>query len=141
MDDEFPKDSDDDAKVAWLQQHGFKQIPGTTFWGKDTVTNQEINEAVAKKLGGERRILPDAVLQDGTVIKHYPDYCGSIQAAWEILQHNPHNPGGGWLVNCSEAKDGHGPYGCAFQVGPYEWHWEYADTAPLAICKAFLKLP
>ncbi len=62
-----------------------------------------------------------------------PDYCHSIEAAWEILlkaekekrqiylQSRNDAVRSGWTVSIDEAM-------------------EYADTAPMAICLAFLKL-
>lgn len=104
------------------------------------MTDQEINEAVARKLGWDKmhpcqRHLSKKVRADFYIAGPPPDYCHSIEAAWEICdfvkQVHPE-----WQVSlfCVD-KD----WACIF--GTAEKHYaEYADTAPMAICLAFLKL-
>ncbi len=104
------------------------------------MTNKSINEAVARKLGA------DYILHTEEV----PDYCTDIRAAWEIPTKIP-------FADDDKIKDG-----LAFQlmrrtenemvseVKIWEAGWArydeclmvsaYADTAPMAICLAFLKL-
>ena len=115
-------------------------------WAKDEMTDQEINEAVAKKLGGERRTLPDAYLEDGTVVRHYPDYCRSIAAAWEIVEKFPsmglfRTNKGNWYCcpnfGLSEESEGEW-YFRAEKNSPFE---SLASTPAMAISLAFLKLP
>lgn len=98
------------------------------------MTNTEINEQVARKLGWKAEIvgfvddpIPGAPCQKVALYQNTPDYAGSIQAAWEIWDHfnematlTKHN--GKWILS----------YGRRFSIE--------ADTAPLAICLAFLKL-
>lgn len=114
----------------------------------DRMTPQEINEAVARKLGWTKLYLSENIgvmniagkrrptdTMDSTV----PEYCERIMAAWEIME---------WLT-----KNDYLPDLCylpreqpwRFEIQPpndMESNWsECADTAPMAICKAFLKLP
>ncbi len=90
----------------------------------DHKTTAEINEAVARKLG----VNPTATFSGvdastGDILFDVPDYCTSIAAAWEVLESRKD------LVLVRFANG----------LG-----WEYngvrADTAPMAICLAFLKL-
>ncbi len=86
------------------------------------MTDQEINEAVARKLGAsycDCKFLPHAI--------EHKNYCTSIAAAWEIWDHFNEMAtltklNGLWVLD----------YGRKFVVN--------ADTAPMAICLAFLKL-
>jgi hypothetical protein len=110
------------------------------------ITDQEINEAVARKLGWT--FCKHPTLENGKIIgamgavrpngrphfhEMYPDYCHSIAAAWEIVEH---------LQDDLNVDFG-------FQRRSDRSFWRVlmgevlqdADTAPMAICKAFLKLP
>jgi hypothetical protein len=98
-----------------------------------SVTDQEINEAVALKLGGERRTLPDAELEDGTIIRHFPDFCHSIAAAWEIIEKVK------WYTMWHDDQGFHFWIRANEKPEP-ELAAAYANTAPMAICLAFLKL-
>lgn len=101
------------------------------------MTDQEINEAVARKLGWE----PVPVSNDNVyygawrqingvlVIPKVPDYCHSIEVAMGIV--GEHKEG-------FEIKFKNGVW-CVWMSGLRSN--EYADTAPMAICLAFLKLP
>lgn len=107
------------------------------------MTDEEINEAVARKLGWhqpteganwvnfEGKSMPDLGIYDFT---YYPDYCHSIQAAWEIVEMTHKN---GFTIRFSVARNtwiaGYGDYGD--DLDPQV----EADTAPMAICLAFLK--
>lgn len=142
--------------------------------GKVIMTDQEINEAVARKLGWTAlKVINHLGLRDEFVgippkdqwSKHYidpsklkdriplcsvPDFVNRIEAAWEIVEHlqkqkTPFYVAVGGLM--------HNPCAC----GAYE-KWVYtcnifdptlklelsvhahADSAPMAICLAFLKL-
>ncbi len=113
------------------------------------MTDTEINEAVAKKLGKPYKDIPwhqnthghrtgmDGFCIDGCEKKfpdgyQVPDYCNSIEAAWDVVEkvfsaRLSKNPAGHkWLFEFIE--DG-------------IIHTAQADTAPMAICLAFLKLP
>lgn len=148
------------------------------------MNNDEINNLVAKKLGwtdikdrselgyginwtGKNPNKKDPPMPDGyEAFDMLPDYCGSIQAAWEIieyiskkldpngdiqetaypdgkprfmgygfhLEHHSENSCEKWICTLPEIV-------CA---PPYEEMNDdiqaEADTAPLAICLAFLKL-
>jgi hypothetical protein len=107
------------------------------------MTDKEINEAVARKLGWVRCCNPKT-MENGKIIdcfgwskggshfhERYPDYVTDIRAAWEI-------------VECWQ-KEG---FIFSLYYEPIEKNWRcafmetvIADTAPRAICLAFLKLP
>lgn len=90
------------------------------------MTDSEINEAVARGLG----TAPKKTDYD----QRPSDYCHSIKAAWEIVE-----------------QPGIGSQGVKRTIYPRpSWEWSLfkdgemfmaeADTAPMAICLAFLKL-
>lgn len=91
------------------------------------MTDQEINEAVMLKLGK-----PYAFERDSD-----RDYCHSIGAAWEIVEFLAPKYFG--------VSIGHGTnpdfWQCEIHGEKWEKIFERADTAPMAICLAFLKLP
>ena len=95
----------------------------------------EMNEAVAKKLGWLQR-------SDGWELPPmrglFPlkDYCHSIEAAWEIVDYLKANKISFDLnMSMFETDD----IWEARMRGPIIW--AMAQTAPMAICQAFLKLP
>lgn len=115
------------------------------------MTDQEINEAVARKLGW--RFYPE----DGAIKSYwhspyeekaedpeYPEdtytissrcptvkpYCNDIRAAWEIVEHLAKTKFP--MVIYRDMDSGWG-----FKCDREAW----ASSAPMAICKAFLKLP
>jgi len=125
------------------------------------MTDQEINEAVARKLGWKspNHIEDDCHFCDETKDHHHlwgavvggqktiidpvPDYCHDIKAAWWIVEYCQTN---GWVFNC---------YGLENQdaaLNQNKWHVVFhkniaissishgAATAPMAICMVFLKL-
>lgn len=120
------------------------------------MTDQEINEQVARKLGWNKL----AKLDDSTgylygwkfkgELANPPDYCHSIEAAWEILEKKqialvPTNTG--WFATSRDAVLEEGecleiwiPSGCATRDHCGCLRCAIADTAPMAICLAFLKL-
>ena len=85
-----------------------------------SLTDLELNEAVARKLGLE--IYPQTFI---------PPYSTSMAAAWEILDHH-----GDWDMR----RQNRGYFKCILYLPSEEYEAE-ADTAPMAICQAFLKLP
>lgn len=95
------------------------------------MTNQEINEQVARKMG----TLPECQCSDAlhkAEARHFiPDYSGSIAAAWELVGKFDKfvlaRAGSDWVAS-NQWEPGVQPLGIA-------------DTAPMAICLAFLKLP
>lgn len=112
------------------------------------LSDQELNEAVAKKLGYTLQEV------EGSEIKlwcKYSDpngwpvprnYCHSIQAAWEIVEYL--RPKGIEIcISCDSALTPSPRWYCQFgpnglgQPGLIDHE---ADTAPRAICEAFLKL-
>lgn len=90
------------------------------------MTEQEINEAVARKLGWDYRqhhwVDPKRFIET----KHVPDYCHSIAAAWEILDHRNLFFLGKCLSGEYKADLGYGEV--------------VAPTPAMALCLAFLKL-
>lgn len=113
------------------------------------MTDTEKNEAVARKLGWKlfdqhyQYWIPptiEATHKYGDRPSHLPLYTKSIDAAWEIVQHLE---GEYFSVSkCLEQYDGHR---WTAQVGSLSLMTDkfrgYADTAPMAIVDAFLKVP
>jgi hypothetical protein len=108
------------------------------------MTDQELNEAVARKLGAEKVYWTAQAYKDGKL--DWKPYSTAIEAAWEIVEYI-FNEGlavdftseyrGKWFeVQINKQKDlGDGLY-------EHERFWTgEADTAPRAICESFLKLP
>jgi hypothetical protein len=98
------------------------------------MTDQEINEAVARRLGKGH-------IKDGwEMVCIIPDYCHSIAAAWEIV-----NKCGGhiWLRSGDCMPDNNPNFGITWQclIAKDRDYIGKADTAPMAICLAFLKIP
>lgn len=95
------------------------------------MTNAEINEAVAQKLLVDYCNDSDCPIETCPCEEKLKDYAGSILAAWEIVEHFDKfvlaRADAEWV--CSNIWDAHKP-----PLG-------VADTAPMAICLAFLKLP
>lgn len=100
------------------------------------MTEQEINEAVARKLGKE-------LCQDPTCLgdlegcelapKHYAT---DIKAAWEIV--DKFCDEGGWDITMAGGDRANG--WCVTITDAGEQVHSCDDTAPRAICLAFLKL-
>lgn len=102
------------------------------------MTNEEVNIAVARKLGWTFHEDHWDRHSDGRGSAHsVPEYSASIEAAWEIVDHF-NNSDFQIVLNMNWNKStcsfyAHKEYRCMSQ--------EEADTAPRAICEAFLKLP
>ena len=93
------------------------------------MTNQEINEAVARKLGWLKDY-EGFWVRGEKYMESLPDYCTSIAAAWEVVEK--------WdTVQFERTNDRQ----WILVVDRNEIAAEYADTAPMAIALAFLKLP
>lgn len=127
------------------------------------MTYQEINKAVATKLGVKlstdpwRETAPSEWWHKNGgskwcgVEEHppytIPDYCHSIAAAWEIVDYWKYRPfrmantvGGGYRVSFTDTLV-HNHCNCE-EACTYEVEGEVvSDTVPMAICLAFLKLP
>lgn len=103
------------------------------------MTDQEINEAVAKKLCETPKDLDplNSDNWDRPYREMIPNYCHSIEAAWEIVKYMESD----WRFCLQSISSGH--YGAWFfsNHSATELVSEQADTAPMAICLAFLKLP
>lgn len=100
------------------------------------MTYQELNEAVARKLGWKKlKKLDDSTgyLYGWTFkgeLRNPPLYSTSIAAAWEILL----NHKGDWTLTRQNDM-----FHCELFIPSYQQE-AWAHTAPLAICEAFLKL-
>lgn len=109
----------------------------------DVMTDREMNEAVARKLGEDVRFgsifvegVPDDVMDESHPI---PAYSTSIAAAWEVAQRMDEPPyhltiygtGRPTRVVVTDYSQGLGR----------DIIDETFETTPLAICMAFLKLP
>lgn len=97
------------------------------------MTDQELNEAVARKLGVPYKpCLPDCHVGDMGECDHTSNYCHSIEAAWEVVE---------YMAEKHLVRVGKQPVGLWFCTLDYEPNDKgAADTAPMAICKSFLKL-
>lgn len=106
-------------------------------------TPEELNEAVARKLGWVKDTSSDFLpwwfrsewLPEAQKIRDIPDYCYSIEAAWEIFD---------WAqkqkISYNVSFLGNDTFLAQF-VRDSRDHWsQISDTAPMAICMAFLKL-
>jgi hypothetical protein len=95
------------------------------------MTDQEINESVARKLGwevpgyGTERSIKE-------LFKCVPDYCHSIEAAWEIISKNE-----GLILHKYPFRR---PHWRSCVIRENDEADAEAATAPMAICLAFLKL-
>lgn len=110
------------------------------------MTDYEINEAVARKLGWkstERKFnqpltRPVTWYPPGHNKPHWrniPNYCRSIEAAWKVVEHVGKHSSWSmyWLGGPDEKK--------FWRVAILGSEYVDADTVPMAICLAFLKLP
>lgn len=106
-----------------------------------SMMDTEINESVARKLGWKecqcapevrdehRRYMPS---------KHImPNYCGNIAAAWEVVEYLSKHY---FSVSVSH-DDERDLWQCAYEIREDPAIFATADTAPMAICEAFLKMP
>lgn len=104
-------------------------------------TPQEINEAVARELGWVRISDETRSFQWQKDAMNFlydaPDYCHSIAAAWEVVESLKDK-------YVTIEKGVLSPYMCSINWAEGEQTdfviVEYADTAPMAICLAYLKL-
>lgn len=85
------------------------------------MTDSELNEAVASKLGKD---------QAGYLYPEIPSYSTSIEAAWEIVEKQDFCK----LIKAATV------FRCKLGEN-YPGVEAYGDTAPRAICEAFLRLP
>lgn len=104
------------------------------------MTDQEINEAVARKLLGNSHA---SYLKEGIVVGDIPEYSRSIGAAWEIVEKVPcYDPEDRpCYFKLIKTMDG---FAAMWRDPTVKEFWGFraeADTAPKAICSAFLKLP
>lgn len=104
------------------------------------MTNQEINEAVAKRLGWKFKtddVSGNHWHKDGYCYDEIPDYCSDIAAAWKIPEHLKATKYHCVQLNANVFNQQYG-----FWIGTIYKQEVFgeSDTAPMAICKAFLKL-
>ena len=96
------------------------------------MTNQEINEAVARKLGwklvGQTWYPPNQATSD---LMECPTFCTSIAAAWELV--DTRHLSGVMRIGLGWRAIGNNGATVASDL--------QADTAPMAIALCFLKLP
>lgn len=102
------------------------------------MTNQELNEAVARKLGWEvtesvsdpndKCFTPPGNAMDWG--PEPPPYSTSIAAAWEIVDKI-------FVVKLQKVSD---EWQCELNDARGNSAFDASDTAPMAICKTFLKL-
>ena len=104
----------------------------------------ELNEEVSRKLGWiydpnayfgtPEYKMPGWRRKEGLLgVKDLPDYTGSISDAWEIIN-NFHEVTVGTIL-----KEKYFWF-CEIRIQEGNVVKEYADTAPMAICNAFLKI-
>lgn len=108
------------------------------------MTDQEINEAVARKLGWTQLFRSDNIGRIETAGKKnpeddfnttVPDYCHSIEAAWGVVEYLQAH---GYIFGISNnpiEKNWH----CAIRHSKSLCE-EWGNTVPMAIALAFLKL-
>lgn len=96
---------------------------------EDRMTDNEINEAVARKLG--------YLWEKSDVMNATKDFCHDIKAAWEVVNHLKDRQLCIQInIATNESKVG-AWIGDAYK----QICFGDAATAPMAICLAFLKLP
>lgn len=116
------------------------------------MTDEEVNIAVARKLGWTYEQNPNALTgyweRGEDFFEVLPDYCHSIAAAWEVVEKMKPDS-----IAIEHFERGYGDtekWRCVFSCSSpvcdcnddaeTERYEATADTAPMAICKAFLKL-
>ncbi len=102
------------------------------------MTDQEINKTVARKLGWSCPLNCDSEAE-GKTDSHIPDYCHSIAAAWEVVEHLRRND---WQIRIDSPCNTE-TWACSLMLITDVYNRINdinADTAPMAICLAFLKL-
>lgn len=107
-------------------------------------TNQAINEAVALKLGWTLEISNHDNKrrwnnQTGFVFSELADYCTDIAAAWEVVEKMASEERVIQLVYVEKFKRWFFTIGNRTEKSQFDGQAE-ADTAPRAICLAFLKV-
>jgi hypothetical protein len=106
------------------------------------MTDHEINEAVARKLGDKTAMKEFQEFHRHCPIscggKSTPDYCHSIAAAWQILEYVSRScPPFPHIFSLHRNRDG--TWQCYFPSYVSTTN-AIADTAPMAIALAFLTL-
>lgn len=99
------------------------------------MTDQEINEAVARKLGAQWVVKSNE--RKNKLYSEPKDYCRSIAAAWEIVDFMKTRER--YMELWSPMGDRH--WVCSMTEKGQIIASGASATAPMAICLAFLKLP
>lgn len=94
------------------------------------LTLLKLNEQVARKLDPNRIIGPEVL--------PVPNYCTDIRAAWEIVEHFLREVK--YLKSFEMARNNNSRWYVKFREESGTFHDAVADTAPEAICLAFLKV-
>lgn len=111
---------------------------GFCHWPENCPVPDRINRAVAEKLGTVKTSFVhdpiDGAPLNQVRVDSYPDYCHSIEAAWEVVE--------AWRskVNFELYGQENRHYVAWFKYQDGLEYFGEADTAPMAICLAFLKL-
>ena len=119
------------------------------------MTDQEISEAVALKLGAKK--LKECACGDPyddhwelphewnyrKFAKNFPPYCRSTEAAWVIVEKLKAE---GFRTNMTVRPFGEDKKDMGYHVqfikdGSFNGEQDWGETAAMAICRAFLKLP
>lgn len=114
-----------------------------------SMTDQEINEAVARKLGwtcdpDQERHKPPYRLwshKDGRVVTalEIPNYCGSIEAAWEIVEYWLNSKIGFRTFALRRSNTSYW-YAQFQQENNYKIYDQIDAICPMAIALAFIKI-
>lgn len=109
------------------------------------MTDEEFNEAVAKKLGWKyhedlKPVCWETPGDSRCFLRDLPDYCHSIEAAWEIVEYV--NADRFRIIKARIIPE----WSAVFEFQNLEdkkvtEYFASEDTLPRAICEAFLKLP
>jgi hypothetical protein len=113
------------------------------------MTDTEINDAVARKLGwmdvGQESgqswisgVSPALQMQRSMMHTEIPDYCHSIAAAMEVVNHLREKMG--YKVYLQDSEVIAGGWDCELTYGNGHIPPQAAETLPMAICQAFLML-
>lgn len=105
------------------------------------MTDSDLNEQVARKLGTMPQCSCTDALHKAEATHFFKDYCHSIEAAFEIpgLESLIRLADGRWSAEFGDGAELNSYY----EIGIYEerrYPSVIADTAPMAITLAFLKL-
>lgn len=108
------------------------------------INDKDLNEAVAKKLGWicdeTGTWLKDGIYHHDEPGKNFPDYCHSIEAAWEIWEKLRDQNYDLQLFSSWDRRE-IVCFNATYKADIGKNFQAECDTAPRAICEAFLRLP